>query len=94
MQLRADDGTPLEVKEAAVLDSDGEVIVEASRPDEKVRSNRVFSSGRVVQLSGWWLPVMVVVVLLALSLGAVFIGVFLVIALVVSLLKKIFRAFF
>ncbi len=92
MQLKADDGTPLEVKEAIVLDRDGEVIVEAPIPDPDFQGSGGFSAGRTFQLSGWWVPVLVVVILLTLSLGAVFFGAFLLIALLISVVKKVLRS--
>jgi hypothetical protein len=96
MQFTADDGTPLEVKEAAVIDSDGQVLKES--PEEPGwGSGRASSSGwgggaRVFRVSGWMMPVFVVLGLLILSLGAVFFVGFLLVAFGVTLLKKVLRS--
>ncbi len=92
MQLKTDDGTLLEVKEATVLDANGEVLREAPAPEWRSSSGNAFIGTRVFRVNGWMVPVFVIVVLLTLTLGAVFLSVFLVIAVGLALLKRVFRS--
>ncbi len=91
MQLKADDGTPLEVKEATVLNPDGEVLQEGPADRTSGQNSGLFQGAHVFRVGGWMIPVFMVLAILTLTLGAVFLGVFLVIALGVGLLKKILR---
>jgi hypothetical protein len=75
MALRADDGTLLQLKEAVVLDKNGEPIA-GDFSDFGGRASSYSSGVRFIQTQGWLSPILLVFsVIVAVSLGAVFLGV-------------------
>jgi hypothetical protein len=92
MQLKADDGSLLEVKEATVIDSHGEVLSEPSEVNSAFHASGRLGGVRVIQATGWMAPLFVILVVLVLTFGAVFLGGFLLLALGVASVKKILRA--
>jgi hypothetical protein len=97
MTIRADDGTPLEPKEGAILDKEGNTLLETvpgfrngGSDQEKGRS--AYQTTKIFKFSPWMAPLLAVGLLVAFALGTVVLGVVLSLLLSVWLLRSIFRA--
>lgn len=87
--IRTEDGTILEIKEAAVLDSEGNTLVDPTYPfheqsDEHNRKIRVF------KLSPWMAPLIVIAVGAMIVIGVAFVGALFILLMIVFLLRLVF----
>lgn len=94
MVLKADDGTPLNVREPIVLGQDGEEIL--TPPSEPARAGfeeqvRFRTGARVFRLNGWWVVLAVLIIVPLLFLGAAFFAFVVLGAIVLWALRTFFR---
>lgn len=87
--IRTKDGTILELKEASVLDSEGNTIVDPSYPfyEQSYEKNRKI---RVFKLSPWMAPLVVVAVGAMIVIGAAFVGGLFILLMILFIFRIIF----
>ena len=99
MTLRADDGTFLEAKEGAILDKEGNTLLDrATGPNgngsyqEYDASASYKSNIKLFKLSPWMIPLVAAGLVMAVALGTVVLGGIFCLFLAVWFLRSIFRA--
>ena len=97
MTLRADDGTFLETKEGAVLDKEGNTLLDTTAESTSngfygENRARTFGNMKVFNVSPWMIPLLAIGLVMAVALGTVIIGGAFCLILAVWLLRTIFRA--
>jgi hypothetical protein len=94
MVLKADDGTPLNVREPIVLGQDGEEILTPPSEPARTRFEENFgfrSRAQVFRVNGWWVIFALLAIVPFLFLGAAFFTFVVVGALVLWAVRTFFR---